>query len=265
MQCPSCGYIRKPTDNNPDWQCPLCSIVYNKVQCSLLWTKEFISVAEIPHNISNAYIITSNNKLYAFNKSRKSTINQIPLSPEEFTLLIKILEVDLQINSEILLELISQMDFEKINAIYTITNHKIFDSIASFSYENTIEDTDSSTNKNDSENNKDSFFEPVNKENERLISKKSFIERILSLEKKELLCKQCGSEMLQTNHSSGNFTGILKAFIIFFLGLFVLIAFFWTLIGIIIGVLLMLMSLGMGGKREKIWKCPNCGYYFKRI
>src|SRR5262245_53325543 len=30
MQCPKCSYIRKPTDNNPDWQCPSCGIAYAK-------------------------------------------------------------------------------------------------------------------------------------------------------------------------------------------------------------------------------------------
>lgn len=30
MKCPKCEYIRKPTDHNPDWQCPSCGIAYNK-------------------------------------------------------------------------------------------------------------------------------------------------------------------------------------------------------------------------------------------
>ncbi|HJU71741.1 MAG TPA: DUF922 domain-containing protein [Paucimonas sp.] len=28
--CPKCAYVRKSTDTNPDWQCPSCSIAYNK-------------------------------------------------------------------------------------------------------------------------------------------------------------------------------------------------------------------------------------------
>jgi TPR repeat protein len=28
--CPKCGYIRKPTDTAPDWQCPSCGIAYAK-------------------------------------------------------------------------------------------------------------------------------------------------------------------------------------------------------------------------------------------
>lgn len=30
MKCPSCGYVRKPEDLCPDWQCPSCQIAYNK-------------------------------------------------------------------------------------------------------------------------------------------------------------------------------------------------------------------------------------------
>ena len=28
--CPKCGYVRKPTDTAPDWQCPRCGIAYAK-------------------------------------------------------------------------------------------------------------------------------------------------------------------------------------------------------------------------------------------
>lgn len=30
MKCPNCGYVRKPEDLCPDWQCPSCQIAYNK-------------------------------------------------------------------------------------------------------------------------------------------------------------------------------------------------------------------------------------------
>lgn len=240
-------------------------MVYNKVQCSLFWVPEFISDTKIPPHISHAYIITGNKKLYAFNKKRKNTINEIQLSAEEFNRLIKILGINLQIKPDDLSELLNKMCFEQINAIFTITTHKIFDSAYSFPKKNMAKEKNSNTNKNESNKEEHGYFEPVHKKNEKKTAEIPFIEPVLSLEKKELICQQCGGDMLQTNHSSGNFTGILKAMIIFFLGLFVLFAFFWTLIGIIIGVLLMIMSLGMGGNREKIWKCQNCGYYFKRI
>ncbi|PUT38572.1 hypothetical protein DIZ81_13830 [Legionella taurinensis] len=77
-------------------------------------------------------------------------------------------------------------------------------------------------------------------------------------------CQQCDGEMKKTILSKGNFTGILGALLVFFLGLFILIFFAWTAIGIIIGLLMIIMSLGMGGKRIKIWKCQRCGYYFER-
>ena len=30
VTCPKCGYVRQPTDTNPDWQCPKCQIAYLK-------------------------------------------------------------------------------------------------------------------------------------------------------------------------------------------------------------------------------------------
>lgn len=29
--CPKCAYQRRPTDTNPEWQCPSCHVAYNKV------------------------------------------------------------------------------------------------------------------------------------------------------------------------------------------------------------------------------------------
>ena len=29
--CPKCNYVRKETDDVPDWQCPSCQVAYNKV------------------------------------------------------------------------------------------------------------------------------------------------------------------------------------------------------------------------------------------
>lgn len=30
-KCPKCGYVRQPTDDAPDWQCPSCGVAYVKV------------------------------------------------------------------------------------------------------------------------------------------------------------------------------------------------------------------------------------------
>ena len=32
MQCPKCGYVRKPEDEAPEWQCPSCKVAYVKAQ-----------------------------------------------------------------------------------------------------------------------------------------------------------------------------------------------------------------------------------------
>jgi len=63
---------------------------------------------------------------------------------------------------------------------------------------------------------------------------------------------------------SGNVLGILLALIVFFIGLAILIFLFWTIIGAVIGVLMMIAALFMGGKRQKVWKCSKCGYIFNR-
>ncbi len=31
MRCPNCGYVRKPEDLAPEWQCPACQVAYAKV------------------------------------------------------------------------------------------------------------------------------------------------------------------------------------------------------------------------------------------
>lgn len=30
MQCPKCAYVRKPTENVPDYECPSCGVIYSK-------------------------------------------------------------------------------------------------------------------------------------------------------------------------------------------------------------------------------------------
>jgi rubrerythrin len=79
-----------------------------------------------------------------------------------------------------------------------------------------------------------------------------------------LTCQHCGGAMERATLSSGNCLGILLALIVFFSGLFVFVFFFWTCIGAAIGGLMMLLGLGMGGTRRKVWKCGQCGYVFDR-
>lgn len=81
----------------------------------------------------------------------------------------------------------------------------------------------------------------------------------------KITCKQCSNEMFKTTYTTGNYIGILKALIVFILGVTIIFMFFFTGIGIVIGLLMILLSLGMGGKKHKIWKCKKCGYYYKVI
>lgn len=80
----------------------------------------------------------------------------------------------------------------------------------------------------------------------------------------KLPCRQCGGAMQKTVISSGNFVGILGALVVFFFGLFFVVYFFLTIIGPIVGALMMIFALFMGGKRQRVWKCSSCGYYFVR-
>lgn len=79
---------------------------------------------------------------------------------------------------------------------------------------------------------------------------------------KGIECKQCGGAMKKATVSSGNFTGILIALIVLVAGIVVFIMI--PVFGWIIGAIMVLLALGMGGKRRKVWKCTACGYIFDR-
>ena len=63
--------------------------------------------------------------------------------------------------------------------------------------------------------------------------------------------------MYKTTLSSGNCLGLTLAVIVFFVGIVVI--FVIPGIGQILGPLLIVASLFMGGKRQKVWKCSKCG------
>ncbi|MGC4031491.1 MAG: hypothetical protein QM754_07115 [Tepidisphaeraceae bacterium] len=69
-------------------------------------------------------------------------------------------------------------------------------------------------------------------------------------------CPTCGKSMRKAKVSSGNFVGIVLALIVFVVGLAVMILI--PLLGWIAGPLIMLLALGMGGKRSKVWRCKSC-------
>lgn len=78
----------------------------------------------------------------------------------------------------------------------------------------------------------------------------------------EISCKQCGSAMRREVRGEHSCAVQLLAVAVFIIGLVLL---FLPPIGTIIGILLMLGSLGMGYKRRKVWACKNCGYFFDRM
>lgn len=80
----------------------------------------------------------------------------------------------------------------------------------------------------------------------------------------ELACKACGGRMVKTTLSSGNCSGVLLGLIVVLAGILVVAFFWWTFIGTIIGILMVLMGLGMGGKTRKVWKCKSCGTVLDR-
>lgn len=80
----------------------------------------------------------------------------------------------------------------------------------------------------------------------------------------EVECAQCGGEMEKDTITSGRAAGCLQGLIVFLCGLAVAVCFFWTVIGGIIGVLIMLYSLTMGAKHSHVMRCIECGYFYER-
>ena len=77
----------------------------------------------------------------------------------------------------------------------------------------------------------------------------------------EVSCKQCGTQMKKTTKTESSCAVQLFALVLFIIGFCLLFIF---PIGTIIGILVMLGSMGLGYKKYKIWKCPSCGYFFER-
>lgn len=78
----------------------------------------------------------------------------------------------------------------------------------------------------------------------------------------EISCKQCGNPMHRTVRGEHSWAVQLLAVALFIFGFALL---FVVPIGTIIGIFLMLASLGMGYKRRKVWACRKCGYFFDRM
>lgn len=77
----------------------------------------------------------------------------------------------------------------------------------------------------------------------------------------EVKCQQCGSPMQKTTRANKSLGLQLLGVVLFFLGVVLL---FVPPLGTLLGVVLMIGSLGLGYSKKKIWKCSNCGYFFER-
>lgn len=69
-------------------------------------------------------------------------------------------------------------------------------------------------------------------------------------------CKICGGPLVRKKISRGNAAGIAMALIVFAIGL--ALCFTFPCAGIFIGFPMMICSLFMGGKREKVLCCKHC-------
>jgi hypothetical protein len=78
----------------------------------------------------------------------------------------------------------------------------------------------------------------------------------------KLTCQQCGSQMRWSKKVDRSCMLQLFGVAVFLVG-FVLLFFFP--IGTVIGIFMMLGAARMGYSKKKIWKCPNCGYFFERV
>lgn len=68
--------------------------------------------------------------------------------------------------------------------------------------------------------------------------------------------------MRKSTTSSGNFVGIVLALVVFVVGVSVTLLI--PILGWLLGPLLMLLALGMGGKRSKVWRCKSCAVALAR-
>jgi hypothetical protein len=68
--------------------------------------------------------------------------------------------------------------------------------------------------------------------------------------------------MRKATQTSGNFSGIILGLIVLVIGVVITIAI--PIIGWVVGPLLILLALGMGGKRSKVWRCKACNMFVAR-
>ena len=71
-------------------------------------------------------------------------------------------------------------------------------------------------------------------------------------------CQLCGSTMNKRTISKVNAAGIAAALLCFAAGVWITVAGFFCG-GPFVGIPLCICALFMGGKRQRVWKCRNCG------
>lgn len=75
---------------------------------------------------------------------------------------------------------------------------------------------------------------------------------------KALPCQTCGiGWMKPKTRSSGNALGLCIALLMLAAG--IMVVFLLPVVGCFIGPLICFLSLFIGGKRNKVWKCTTCG------
>lgn len=75
-------------------------------------------------------------------------------------------------------------------------------------------------------------------------------------------CKQCEREMVQGKRVEKSLALQVVGIFVFLIGIALLFVFPF---GTIVGVVLIPVSLFLGHKKVRVWKCSNCGYYFDRV
>lgn len=77
----------------------------------------------------------------------------------------------------------------------------------------------------------------------------------------KVVCQQCGGKMRKTKRDDHDYGLQFVGVALFFAGLIVL---FIAPFGALIGLAMIVGAMFMGFKRQKVWSCNNCGYFFQR-
>jgi len=79
-----------------------------------------------------------------------------------------------------------------------------------------------------------------------------------------LRCQQCGGIMYRTSSVTGGCANYAGGLLTFTFGFFVLVILGALGVGLILGPLIMLASIPMMWRKDKMWRCRSCGCVIKR-